>query len=184
MPKLINGVVGPVIPAASQRVLPNPSVGSRPATGREGASRMLDQVPSVTKVNQVGDILREFATMTTASTARRFSLAQTLEAFEIVEIWRAAHAKPLQAATMGLRSRVTTAGYSDMSRVSQRLKRIPTILDKLRREPGMELAGWPTSAAAEQCWPISARSTASLTGTANAPHLRSCRCATTSPPQR
>jgi hypothetical protein len=36
---------------------------------------MLDQVPSVTKVNQVGDILREFATMTTASTARRFSLA-------------------------------------------------------------------------------------------------------------
>jgi hypothetical protein len=40
---------------------------------------MLDQVPSVTKVNQVGDILREFATMTTASTARRFSLAQTLE---------------------------------------------------------------------------------------------------------
>jgi putative GTP pyrophosphokinase len=100
---------------------------------------MLDQVPSVTKVNQVGDILREFATMTTASTARRFSLAQTLEAFEIVEIWRAAHAKPLQATTMGLRSRVTTAGCSDMSRVSQRLKRIPTILDKLRREPGMEL---------------------------------------------
>jgi predicted nucleic acid-binding Zn ribbon protein len=39
----------------------------------------------------------------------------------------------------GCTSRVATAGCSDVSRISQRLKRIPTILDKLHREPGMNL---------------------------------------------
>lgn len=39
---------------------------------------------------------------------------------------------------MGLRSRVSTVNCSQVE-VSQRLKRIPTILDKLRREPGMKL---------------------------------------------
>ena len=54
-------------------------------------------------------------------------------ALDTLSEWRALHAKPLQAAT-----RVSTAGGSQIE-VSQRLKRIPTILDKLRREPGMEL---------------------------------------------
>lgn len=39
---------------------------------------------------------------------------------------------------MGLRSRVSTLGCGQME-VSQRLKRIPTIIDKLRREPKMRL---------------------------------------------
>lgn len=39
---------------------------------------------------------------------------------------------------MGLRSRVATMGCSQIE-VSQRLERIPTIIDKLRREPGMNL---------------------------------------------
>jgi hypothetical protein len=63
---------------------------------------------------------------------------RALEALDVLEAWRAAHARPLQTATMGLRSRVSTVGCSEVE-VSQRLKRIPTIIDKLRREQGMNL---------------------------------------------
>jgi ppGpp synthetase/RelA/SpoT-type nucleotidyltranferase len=66
------------------------------------------------------------------------SLARAIDALDIVELWRAAHARPLGAATMGLRSRVDTMGCSQIE-VSQRLKRLPTVIDKLRREPGMNL---------------------------------------------
>lgn len=52
--------------------------------------------------------------------------------------WRAAHGAPLASANMGLRSMVQSSGCQ--IEVSQRLKRIPTILDKLRREPTMALA--------------------------------------------
>jgi putative GTP pyrophosphokinase len=65
-------------------------------------------------------------------------IEQIFAALDVLEAWRAAHARPLQAATMGLRSRVSTMGCSQIE-VSQRLKRIPTIIDKLRREPGMNL---------------------------------------------
>ncbi len=41
---------------------------------------------------------------------------------------------------MGLRSFVNTEGANPAGRVAQRLKRMPTILDKLEREPGMNLA--------------------------------------------
>ncbi|MFN2582002.1 MAG: RelA/SpoT domain-containing protein [Candidatus Dormibacteria bacterium] len=51
---------------------------------------------------------------------------------------RAVHAYPLTKATMGLRSVVTTEGCK--LEVSQRLKRMTTILDKLMREPTMQLA--------------------------------------------
>ncbi len=97
---------------------------------------MLDQVPSVTKVNKAGDVLRRYLG------GHHFTLDEMdpfFQAFDVLETWRAAHAAPLQAATMGLRSRVTTAGCLEVSRVSQRLKRIPTILSKLAREPKMEL---------------------------------------------
>ncbi len=58
-------------------------------------------------------------------------------AIEIVLNYRAAHGNPLAKANMGLRSIVRTVGCQ--AEVSQRLKRIPTILDKLRREPTMAL---------------------------------------------
>lgn len=97
---------------------------------------MDDQVPSVTKVNNAGDVLREYLG------GGQWTIEEMdpfFQAFDVLEVWRAAHAAPLQAATMGLRSRVTTAGCTEASRVSQRLKRIPTILSKLAREPKMEL---------------------------------------------
>jgi hypothetical protein len=51
---------------------------------------------------------------------------------------RAAHRVPLTTATMGLRSAVRTERCE--VEVSQRLKRVPTIVDKLVREPTMQLA--------------------------------------------
>lgn len=64
--------------------------------------------------------------------------AEYVKAIEILDQWRASHAMPLQKATMGLRSRVRTAKCPG-AQVSQRLKRRPTMIDKLRREPAMQL---------------------------------------------
>lgn len=60
------------------------------------------------------------------------------EAVEILEHWRSCHSYPLSKATMGLRSMTKTAKCQD-PRVSQRLKRRVTIIDKLAREPTMQL---------------------------------------------
>jgi ppGpp synthetase/RelA/SpoT-type nucleotidyltranferase len=96
-------------------------------------------VPSVTQVNKAGDVLRSLQVTDNAFLAPvGADVSQLIAALDSLEAWRAAHARPLQTATMGLRSRVSTAGCSQ-TEVSQRLKRIPTIIDKLRREPGMKL---------------------------------------------
>lgn len=58
---------------------------------------------------------------------------------EILLRFRAAHQYPLGKATMGLRSVVRTERCSRVD-VSQRLKRSPTIVDKLEREPTLSLA--------------------------------------------
>lgn len=59
-------------------------------------------------------------------------------AVETLIRFRAAHAAPLVTANNGLRSMVRSEGCQ--VEVSQRLKRIPTILDKLTREPTLALA--------------------------------------------
>lgn len=64
--------------------------------------------------------------------------AQTLvEAFELLWAYRAIHQYPLTKANNGLRSVVKTEGCQ--VEVSQRLKRLPTIINKLMREPTMQL---------------------------------------------
>ena len=60
------------------------------------------------------------------------------KAREVIEAYRSAHAVPLHAAYMGLRSCLITEGL-DLD-VSRRLKRLPTIEDKLRRLPLMDLS--------------------------------------------
>ncbi|WP_078313164.1 MULTISPECIES: RelA/SpoT domain-containing protein [unclassified Mycobacterium] len=95
------------------------------------------EVPSVNAVNKSGDALRALIGRGAALTEDELNRA--VQAVDVLVAWRAAHATPLATATMGLRSRVQTAGCADGSRVSQRLKRIPTILDKLHRQPKMEL---------------------------------------------
>jgi hypothetical protein len=60
------------------------------------------------------------------------------EAIDIVEVWRAHHARPLARTNAGLRYYVRKAG-EDTPEVTQRLKRFATIVQKLRREPTMQL---------------------------------------------
>ncbi|MCF8784121.1 RelA/SpoT domain-containing protein [Rhodococcus ruber] len=96
---------------------------------------MTNSLPSKSKVNAAGRLLRGVV----GPNAEPISdWGDVSDALDIVEAWRAAHAAPLQAASMGLRSRVNTVGC--WGQVSQRLKRVRTILDKLQREPRMELA--------------------------------------------
>ena len=64
--------------------------------------------------------------------------AVVFTAYEVLIAFRAAHARPLAAANMGLRSMVRTEGCR--VEVSQRLKRVPTIFGKLVREPSLPLS--------------------------------------------
>lgn len=61
-----------------------------------------------------------------------------LRAIEVLFAYRAAHQYPLSKANMGLRSMVTTERCR--VEVSQRLKRAPTILEKLDVHPTMRLS--------------------------------------------
>lgn len=88
--------------------------------------------PSTSQVNRAGKALRRWA---------RGELIGTDEhqaALAVLLAHRAAHRLPLTKATMGLRSVVRTERCA--VEVSQRLKRVPTIIDKLVREPTMQLA--------------------------------------------
>jgi putative GTP pyrophosphokinase len=57
-------------------------------------------------------------------------------AFELIEWWRSLHARPLTSLSANLRHYVKPHG--DVL-VTQRLKRLPTVVDKLLREPHMKL---------------------------------------------
>lgn len=70
--------------------------------------------------------------------AKKLTAQEMAEAIERLDHWRECHSYPLQKATMGLRQRAKTEACTD-PRVSQRLKRRPTIIDKLLREPTMQL---------------------------------------------
>ncbi len=87
---------------------------------------------SKSEVNRAGQALRRW--FRSEMTDR----AKAEEAVAIVLRYRAAHSYPLVKANMGLRSMVKSEGCR--VEVSQRLKRISTIFDKLRREPKMALA--------------------------------------------
>jgi ppGpp synthetase/RelA/SpoT-type nucleotidyltranferase len=92
------------------------------------------QRPALTKsqVNKAGKILRR------AGRGQPVDPILYEGALQVLFDYRAVHRLPLTKATMGLRSMVATEGCS--VEVSQRLKRVPTILDKLQREPTMQLA--------------------------------------------
>lgn len=67
-----------------------------------------------------------------SSSERRVELA-------VVEDFRVLHRTPLLTARMGLRSCIDREGLEAVE-LTQRLKRMPTILDKLRRLPSMKLS--------------------------------------------
>ncbi|MHB1252398.1 MAG: RelA/SpoT domain-containing protein, partial [Acidimicrobiales bacterium] len=87
-------------------------------------------------MRRAGAILRSYPA---SSTLLETELLETYQAAYLTLVeYRAAHQYPLIKATNGLRSAVK-AEHCDIE-VSQRLKRIPTILDKLLREPEMDLS--------------------------------------------
>ena len=90
-------------------------------------------VPSKSQVNKAGQIIRDVG-------RRRLDLQDPrLDwAFDVLVAYRAAHQYPLVKASNGLRSILRTEQIP--GQVSQRLKRIPTIGEKLQREPSMQLA--------------------------------------------
>ena len=59
-------------------------------------------------------------------------------AIELADQWRACHAYPINTFQATLREKIKN--YSDGSIVAQRLKRMPTIIDKLKRFPDMQLS--------------------------------------------
>jgi putative GTP pyrophosphokinase len=89
---------------------------------------------SQTQVKKAGQAIRRFA-----RSDPRVDVEKYEEAIEIAKLYRAAHQYPLSKANMGLRSMVQSE-QCDVE-VSQRLKRWPTILDKLIvREPTLPLS--------------------------------------------
>lgn len=93
---------------------------------------MTGALVSKSQVNKAGRVLR-----------KAFDESPTRDervpwAIDVLVSWRAAHQYPLTKANNGLRSMVRTEGCR--VEVSQRLKRVPTILGKLQRQPTMKLA--------------------------------------------
>jgi ppGpp synthetase/RelA/SpoT-type nucleotidyltranferase len=62
------------------------------------------------------------------------------EDFAILDNWRASHLYVINTFQSSLRSRRKRIAGEDEIAIAQRLKRRPTIIDKLSREPGMSLA--------------------------------------------
>ncbi len=88
--------------------------------------------PSTSQVNKAGRVLRRWAR------GELVSEDEYQGALAVLIDYRAVHRVPMTKATMGLRSVVKTEKCE--VEVSQRLKRVPTIIDKLLREPTMQLA--------------------------------------------
>jgi len=95
--------------------------------------------PSNSQVNRAADLIRDWRAARSSHT-KGPAIEEVLAAIETIGQFRAQFTAPLTKVVMGLRSFVNTEGLDPSGRVAQRLKRMPTILDKLEREPGMNLA--------------------------------------------
>jgi ppGpp synthetase/RelA/SpoT-type nucleotidyltranferase len=81
------------------------------------------------RIRRAGDLLR---------TVDANSPNELAEAVLLVDEWRAAHARPLKSINANLRYYVRKQKVEP--RITQRLERFSTILDKLQREPRMMLS--------------------------------------------
>jgi putative GTP pyrophosphokinase len=99
-------------------------------------------VPSPSQVNKAGSVLRKWfrGELDTEMDEHGvyFIDGRVLTAYDTLIEWRAMHSRPLVKANNGLRSMVKTEGC--VVEVSQRLKRVPTIFNKLKREPTLALS--------------------------------------------
>jgi ppGpp synthetase/RelA/SpoT-type nucleotidyltranferase len=87
------------------------------------------------QINKAGDVMRLVAL---GQLDWIGDYAKVGPALDVMVMYRAAHQYPLTKATMGLRSMVRTEGAR--IEVSQRLKRITTMVDKLGRQATMRLS--------------------------------------------
>lgn len=85
------------------------------------------EIPSKNKVNLAGEILK----------TSKYSISDYNTALNIANQWRTAHVYPINTFQAHLRN--VLRGYNDAI-AAQRLKRMPTIIDKLRRHPNMRLS--------------------------------------------
>lgn len=93
------------------------------------------QLPaSKTRINKAGEVLRR----TAAEKGRPGP--DYRDSLELVRAYRAVHAYPLKSVTMGLRHHAKKAAGDSWLDISQRLKQLPTITDKLVRMPKTNLA--------------------------------------------
>lgn len=100
-----------------------------------GILSLVTECPSKNQVKKAGSTLRRVIRGDLELDDK--GLDSYLNALGTIEAWRAAHAKPLVSANNGLRSMLRTEGCP--VEVSQRLKRMSTIVDKLEREPTLAL---------------------------------------------
>jgi len=89
-------------------------------------------VPSKSQVKKAGSALRKYLRGDLTDDGVYHTALDTMER------WRRAHSTPLVTANNGLRARARSLGIE--AEVTQRLKRSQTILDKLRREPTLDLS--------------------------------------------
>lgn len=98
------------------------------------------------QIKKAGTLLREFLPAYRAKRGQpdadslwdRYDPDDVLAALEVVDQFRAAHARPLAKVNANLRYYVRKVGMSEPD-VTQRLKRKSTIMEKLEREPTMQL---------------------------------------------
>jgi putative GTP pyrophosphokinase len=91
--------------------------------------------PSKTTVNRAGDVVRSILVG-----AHPFAEQEVDDALLTIVRHRARHALPLQRVAVNLRYYVQKHSLARPIFVGQRLKRLPTIIDKLEREPKMHLS--------------------------------------------
>ncbi len=92
---------------------------------------------SKSRVNRAGQTLAEFMHAAMEDGESLQQLEEVPQAIEVIEWWRGEHARPLSRVAANLRYYVSEMGRPV---VAQRLKKLPTIADKLLREPTMQLS--------------------------------------------
>lgn len=99
-----------------------------------------DAAFSKRQVDRAGRLMLAFV-MAGPERAHDFDVHEMVNAYHALEWWRSRHARPLTKVAANLRYHVDKENGRIGGRidVTQRLKRRPTILDKLTREPTMEV---------------------------------------------
>jgi putative GTP pyrophosphokinase len=93
----------------------------------------MQNAPSRSQIRKASSVIRHGI-----SADRRASHNEFVDAIDTIQRFRAAHSMPLGKANMGLRS--IAYSLSIKAEISQRLKRLATIVDKLHRHPTMDLS--------------------------------------------